>query len=73
MTQNEMVLDYMERHGSISSWQAFINLGISRLSGRIFDLRSQGHIIENKRIETTNRYGKRVHYDEYKLIKRVNA
>lgn len=73
MTQSEMVLDYMERFGSISSWQAFMDLGITRLSGRIFDLRSQGHIIENKRIETTNRYGKRVHYDEYKLVKRVTA
>lgn len=73
MTQSEMVLDYMERFGSISSWQAFMDLGITRLSGRIFDLRSRGNIIENKRIETTNRYGKRVHYDEYKLVKRASA
>lgn len=73
MTQSEMVLDYMERFGSISSWQAFMDLGITRLSGRIFDLRSRGHIIENIRRETRNRYGKVVHYDEYKLVKRVTA
>lgn len=71
MTQSDMVLDYMERFGSISSWQAFMDLGITRLSGRIFDLRSRGHIIENTRKETTNRYGKRVHYDEYKLVRKA--
>lgn len=73
MTQNEMVLDYMEQNGSITSMQAFESLGITRLSGRIYELREKGHIIENIRRETTNRYGKRVHYDEYKLVKRVTA
>ena len=73
MTQRDMVLDYMERFGSISSWQAFMDLGITRLSGRIFELRSQGHIIENDRKETTNRYGKQVHYDEYRLVKKETA
>ena len=73
MTQSEMVLDYMERFGSISSMQAFSELGITRLSGRIYDLREKGHVIENIRKETVNRYGKRVHYDEYKLIKRATA
>ena len=72
MTQCEMVLDYMEKNGSISSMQAF-TLGITRLSGRIYDLREKGHVIENIRKETVNRYGKRVHYDEYKLIKRATA
>lgn len=73
MTQNEMVLDYMEQNGSITSMQAFESLGITRLSGRIYELREKGHIIENIRRETTNRFGKRVHYDEYKLVKRVTA
>ena len=73
MTQCEMVLDYMERFGSITSMQAFSDLGITRLSGRIYDLREKGHVIENIRKETVNRYGKRVHYDEYKLIKRATA
>lgn len=73
MTQSEMVLDYMEKYGSISSMQAFSELGITRLSGRIYDLREKGHVIENIRRETVNRYGKRVHYDEYKLIKRATA
>ena len=50
-----------------------MDLGITRLSGRIFELRSQGHIIENDRKETTNRYGKRVHYDEYRLVKKETA
>lgn len=42
MTQCEKVLAYIERHGSITSWQAFEDLGITRLSGRIHDLTQRG-------------------------------
>ena len=67
MTQSEMVLDYMERFGSISSWQAFMDLGITRLSGRIFDLRQMGHDIISKSETKNNRWGKPVTYARYSL------
>ena len=47
MTQNQMVLAYMKEHGSISSMEAFSELRITRLSGRIFELRAAGHEIVN--------------------------
>lgn len=46
LTQEDKVLAYMQQHGSITSWDAFVNLKITRLSGRIYDLREQGYDID---------------------------
>lgn len=48
--QTEKVLKYMKAHGGITSMEAFGNLGITRLSGRIFELRKQGHVIKTEMI-----------------------
>lgn len=45
MTQNEKVLDYIKRHGSITAWDAMRDLKIMRLASRINDLRSAGYPI----------------------------
>ncbi len=45
-TQEDMVLGYIKQHGSITSWEAFMNLKITRLSGRIYDLRDRGYDID---------------------------
>ena len=44
MTQQTRVLRYMQDYGSITSLEAFRDLGITRLSGVIFDLRKT-HVI----------------------------
>lgn len=50
MTQNEMILNHIKKHGSITSMEAFAEYNITRLSGRIHDLRREGHnIITEKR------------------------
>lgn len=61
-TQEEMILDYLKEHGSITSMQAFQRLGITRLSARVYDLRDHGH---NVVTETVTKNGKR--YAAYKL------
>lgn len=45
MTQNEMILNHIKKHGSITSMEAFSEYNITRLSGRIHELRAQGHKI----------------------------
>lgn len=45
-TQEEMVLAYIVKNGSITTMDAFNDLGITRLSGRIHDLRRDGYDIE---------------------------
>lgn len=69
MTQKEMVLRHLEDYESISTFEAFMEYGITRLSGRIFELRADGHKIVSERHMTRNRYGKPCHYDRYRLEK----
>lgn len=44
--QTERVLEYMQQHDGITSWEAFESLNILSLPRRIKDLREQGHNIE---------------------------
>ena len=66
MTQKEQVLDYIKKHGSISTIQAF-HIGITRLSARIWDLKDEGVPIISKTIYYRADDGKRKRYDEYSL------
>ena len=67
MTQCERILKYMKGFGSISSMQAFLDLGITRLSGRIYDLRKAGYKIERIMQSSVNRYGDVTTYAVYRL------
>lgn len=40
MSQCEKIIRYMKDFGSITTMQAFQDLGITRLSGRIYDLKA---------------------------------
>ena len=66
-SQREKVLDYIVKFGSITSWQAYSDLGITQLGARIFELKEQGYIFSKTRVNTTNRLGEKTHYDEYRL------
>lgn len=44
-SQCKKVLEYINKHGSITTIEAFIHIGCTRLSGRIFDLRQEGYRI----------------------------
>lgn len=67
MTQNEMVLEYLKEHKGITTLDAFREFGITRLSGRIFNLREQGYKIKSVDLIGKNRYGKSVRYTRYEL------
>ena len=67
MTQCEKILKYIERHGSITTWDAFRDLGITRLSGRIHDLTQKGYDFERKTETAKNRDGESVSYTRYAL------
>lgn len=67
-TQCDHILDYIERFGSITSWQAYADLGITQLAARVWELKSRGYEFETTRVYTENRMGERTHYDEYRLI-----
>ena len=67
MTQCEKIIDYMERFGSITTMDAFMDLGITRLSARIHDIRNSGTEVHSEIDCAKNRFGEKVHYMRYSL------
>ena len=70
--QNELVLNYMEEHGSITSQEAVRELGVYRLSARIYDLKERGLKIQAERETGVNRYNVPTRYNRYYLIEGAN-
>lgn len=67
MTQSEKVLRHIQELGSISSWEAIQQYGITRLGARIFELRKLGYNIISERQSVKNRFGENVSFAVYKL------
>ena len=66
MTQKEQVLAHLKKHGSITSWDAIIEYGITRLSGVIYKLKKDGYKITTKTI--VKKKGERtITFAEYRL------
>jgi hypothetical protein len=59
-TQNQTILNHLRRYGKITTWTAIERYGITRLSGRIYDLRNKYLIpIDGKnKTVSTKRFGK---------------
>lgn len=68
MTHCEMVLEYMKKHGCITQNDAFYDLGCTRLSGRIYDLKKRGLKINRTIEHGTNRFGEPCCYAKYTLV-----
>lgn len=67
MTQCEKIINYINRFGSITTLDAFVDLGVTRLASRIHDLSDEGYEFERKTESGKNRFGERVHYTRYFL------
>lgn len=62
--QKTQVLGYIQKHGSISSYEAYARLGITQLGARIDDLKKDGYLFEKKWVHRKNRKG----YVKYMLF-----
>lgn len=67
VTQTRRVLDYMERHGSITQQEAIEAFSCYRLAAKIFELRKEGYVIETVRVPFRNEYTDG-YYAVYKLV-----
>lgn len=67
MTQNERIVEYIKRFGSITTLDAFNDLGVTRLASRICDLSKMGYEFDKEFESAKNRYGESVSYVRYKL------
>ena len=61
----QRVFDYMVDFGSITSLQAFMDLGNSRLSAAIFNLKKKGVNIGWEYVSVTNRYKEKCRIKKY--------
>lgn len=71
ITAKDRVLKYMQDFGSITTKQAFVDLGNTRLSEYIRQLRLEMDI-DDVWIKSKNRYGEPVHFKKYWIRKEEN-
>ena len=71
MDQHEKILDYCDKHGSITVREAFY-LGINSPTKRISELRRAGYAVEQETLTRINNNGRKVRFARYQ-IKRKDA
>lgn len=69
ITQCDRVLDYLNKFGSITTKEAFNDLGIARLASRICDLTKQGYEFDKEYESCKNRFGENTSYVRYSFKK----
>lgn len=71
MTQKERIIEYINQFGSITSWQAYQDLGIMQLGARIDQLQKEGYVFKTEWEHKENRYGEPVSFKRYYLKEKV--
>lgn len=69
--QKMQVLEYIQKHGSISSYEAYARLGITQLGARIDNLKADGYVFEKEWVRK-RKNGQRKDYIKYKLREVAN-
>lgn len=67
ISQQQRILKYMNEFGSITTYDAFKDIGCTKLTTRISELRQEGYLIIGTAETSTNRYGEKVTYNRYRL------
>jgi len=69
MTQKQAVLRYINDFGSISSMEAFSELGVTRLADVIYRIKKDGREVNSVTETIVNRYGVKVNFSRYNIPK----
>ena len=67
MNQHERIYHYLKDFGSITPFQAFADLGITKLSTRIGEMKRKGIKIRSEMVSAKNRYGDKTEFMKYWL------
>ena len=62
------LMDYLQSYGSITSLEAIRDLGNTRLSATIYQLRDRGVEIDTEYVQVPTRWGTKTTVAKYKLI-----
>lgn len=66
--KEQRVVNYIRTHGSINTLEANQDLGDTRLSATIFNLKKKGFVISNPRITVFNRFGEETSVCCYQIL-----
>lgn len=66
-TQREKIINYLYGFGSITSWEAYRDLGITQFAARVKELKEEGYQFTSKWENRKNREGKIVRFKRYYL------
>ena len=66
-TQAQRVVEYIERFGSITQFEAMQDLGVMILASRISELKRQGYRIESEIVPVKNRFEETCYIKRYRL------
>jgi hypothetical protein len=67
MTQQQRILDYLNKGQTLTRLNSWSQLGILEAPARISELRGQGYPITTKMITVKNRFGERVRIAEWRM------
>ena len=71
ITQRQRVINYIRKFGSITSKEAYNDLGITKLAKRIKELKEQGYEFKTEWERGENRYKEPVSFKKYYLADMV--
>lgn len=72
-TQNEQILQHMDKYGSITPREAYELYDCMRLAARISDLKRKGFPIYSERVVLKDRAGGVVQFNKYMLARGAQA
>ena len=67
ISQKQRIINYIREFGSITSYEAYSDLGITQLGARIDQLKKEGYEFKIEWESNTNRFGERTDYKRYYL------
>lgn len=67
MNQKQRVINYIREFGSITSFEAYKDLGITQLGARIDGLQKDGYVFKTEWQTGKNRFGEPISYKKYYL------
>lgn len=68
ITQKDRIINYIREFGSITSSDAYKDLGITQLGARVDGLKKEGYSFKTEWESGKNRYGDKIDYKRYYLV-----
>ena len=65
--QKQRIINYIREFGSITSWEAYQDLGVMQLGARIDQLQKEGYTFKTEWEHKKNRFGEDVSFKRYYL------